>query len=97
MKKDDFVKKLSEKMGVSKSEANKVFNAFTQTLTEVITSDLKEDENLIIQKLGTFKVKMSAERTSYNPQTKEKQVIPAKLKVVFSPASYVKEALVERK
>lgn len=97
MTKQQFVEKLAEKYNMSKKDAKDNVEAFLSILTEVITEDLEKDEALTFIGFGSFKIKLAAERKSFNPHTGKKQTTPAKLRVAFSPSKVIREAMANKK
>lgn len=64
---------LAEKSGVSKKDAEKVLNAFLETVQETV----KADDKVQLVGFGTFESKARAAREGKNPQTGEKIKIAA--------------------
>jgi DNA-binding protein HU-beta len=81
MTKIELVAKAAEKAEVSKKIAEKVINAFLETVEEAV----KAGEEVRIVGFGSFQVVKRAERKGINPKTKEEIVIPAKKVVRFKP------------
>lgn len=76
MTKTDFVAKIAEKTGSTKSVAGEAVNAFLTTVTEV----LKAGDKISFPGFRTFSVSERAARTGRNPQT------GAELKIAASKA-----------
>lgn len=74
MTKGEFIEKYAEKTGMSKAEAGRAVNAFTELVGETVRSG----DAVVFP--GTFKaeVRETAARTGRNPQTGETINIPAK-------------------
>lgn len=72
--KEDFIKSIAEKTGMSKKDATLFFNAFVETVKE----ELKKKREISIRGFGRFLVKKRKERRGRNPRTGEEIVIPAK-------------------
>ncbi len=85
--KQDLVVQLAERMGVSKSEAQRFLDAFTEEITEALAS--KEEVNLT--GFGKFMVSTQAARNGVNPQTGARQRIEAKVIPRFKAGSKLKE------
>lgn len=79
---------LSEKLGVSKAEADEMFNATLEAIREALI----EDPDLRIRGLGTFKVVVRKGRTYRNPQTGEPVEKPDTQVVKFIAGKELKEA-----
>lgn len=73
MNKTELVAALAEKSGVSKKDAEKVLNAFLETVQEAV----KADDKVQLVGFGTFESKARAAREGKNPQTGEKIKIAA--------------------
>ena len=67
MNKGELVVALAEKAEVSKKDAEKVLNAFVETVQETI----KADDKVQLVGFGTFESKARAARDGKNPQTGE--------------------------
>lgn len=89
MNKADLVTTLSEKMGVTKKEAD----TFLKELSNIIQEELAKDQKLSVPNLGTFEVAHRAARTGRNPQTGETLKIAASNNVKFRAARSLKDAI----
>lgn len=67
MNKTELVAALAEKAEVSKKDAEKVLNAFVETVQEAV----KADDKVQLVGFGTFECKARAAREGKNPQTGE--------------------------
>lgn len=67
MNKTELVAALAEKAEVSKKDAEKVLNAFIETVQEAV----KADDKVQLVGFGTFESKARAAREGKNPQTGE--------------------------
>ena len=74
MTKADLISAIAEKAEISKTDAKKALDAFTQTVAET----LKKGDKIALVGFGTFSVSERAARTGVNPATKAKITIPAK-------------------
>ena len=79
MNKTELIAQIAEKSGLSRKDAEKAFNALTETITET----LKAGDKVQIMGFGTFEVKVREERTGRNPATGESIKIPASKSPVF--------------
>lgn len=89
MKKQDFIKSVAAKSGLSQ-------DAVTKTLTsmiEVVTSELQKGGEVNITGFGAWKISERAARNGVNPKTKEKMTIPATKTPVFRAGKTLKEAI----
>ena len=82
---------LANRAGVSEKEANLFLNAFNTQIVEA----LKQDKQVKINGLGTFKLQSVAPRKSVNVTTGEEIIIEGYNKIAFAPEVGVKE-LVEK-
>ena len=73
MKKTELVEQLSLKAGVSKKDAEKVLNAFVETMGEVLANG----DKISLKGFGTFEVRERGERVGHNPKTGETMTIAA--------------------
>lgn len=71
--------KIAEKAEVSLGATEKILNA----AFDVIKSELKAGNSIVIQEFGTFKVKHCAAKIGRNIRTGETVQIPAKDKLTF--------------
>ena len=67
MNKTELVAALAEKAEVSKKDAEKVLNAFVETVQDAV----KADDQVQLVGFGTFESKARAAREGKNPQTGE--------------------------
>lgn len=79
MNKTELINAISEKAGLSKVDAKKALDAFTETVGE----EMKKGEKIALVGFGTFSVSEKAARKGINPRTKETIDIPAKKVVKF--------------
>lgn len=89
MNKDALVAEISAKTDLSKKDVELVID----TMTEVVTKALKEDQKVTLTGFGTFRASKRAAREGINPQTKEKITIPAMTIPKFTAGKALKEAV----
>ena len=89
MKKQDFIKAIATKAGLSQDAVSKMLSAGI----EVITSELKKGNEVNITWFGSFKVSERVARNGVNPRTKEPIKIPAMLTPVFKAGKTLKDAI----
>lgn len=80
---------LMTRAGISEKEANSFLNAFNTQLVEA----LKQDKQVKINGLGTFKLQAVAPRKSVDVTTGEEITIEGYMKVNFTPEAGVKELI----
>ena len=89
MHKTEFIERIAEKTDVPKGEAQR----YVEAVEEVITSALKDDEEVQITGFGKFYVREQKAREGRNPQTGEKMKIPAQRVPAFSAGNTLKESV----
>lgn len=89
MKKQDFIKEVSTKAGLSQDAVTKSLN----TMIDVITAQLKKGGEVNVTGFGAFKVSQRAARNGVNPKTRAKITIPALKSPVFRAGKTLKEAV----
>jgi DNA-binding protein HU-beta len=89
MKKKELIERIAEEAGVSKSEAQKHFEAFE----EVVSEALKAGEEVQLMGFGKFSVKERKAREGRNPQTGQKMKIAAQKVPSFSAGNVLKQAV----
>ena len=87
MNKTEIVATLAEKANVTKKDAEKVLNAFIDTVKEAV----KADDKIQLIGFGTFEARKREARTGTNPQTKEMVQIPACKVPVFKAGKAFKD------
>ncbi len=85
MTKSELIGQIAENAGISKSEADKAYDA----VVSAIISGLKADGNVPLTGLGTFKVTHRAARSGRNPSTGETIQIAAKNVLKFKASKSV--------
>lgn len=85
MNKSEFISSVAEKAGLSKADAAKAVNAFT----EVVVEQLKAGDRISLLGFGTFSVVDKPERTGINPKTKKPIKIAARRAAKFKPSSAI--------
>lgn len=93
MNKTELVAAIAEKSALSKKDAEKFVNAFTETVKET----LKKGDKIQLIGFGTFDVSKRAARTGRNPQTGAEIKIPASNAPKFTAGKALKEALNKKK
>ena len=89
MKKQDFIKAVAAKAGLSQDAVAKALAA----QIEVITKSLKKGEEVNVTGFGAWKVSNRAARNGVNPKTGAKIKIPAMKTPVFRAGKTLKEAV----
>jgi len=89
MTKAEFVEKLAQETGLTKTLAKEVLEAFLAQSTKT----LKKVGRFALSGLGTFTVVKRARRTGRNPRTGEAVTIKAHKAIRFRPAKSLKDAV----
>lgn len=90
MNKAELAQALSEKLNVSKREAEDMINAFV----DLTIATLKKGDEVVLTGFGAFSAKTRAARTGVNPQNPtEKIQIPAVKVPKFKAGKALKDAL----
>lgn len=83
MNKNDLVKAMAAKAGLTNVDARKALDAFIAVTEET----LKKEDKISLVGFGSFFVKERKARTGLNPATKQKIKIKAKKVVKFKPGA----------
>lgn len=85
MTKSELISQIAENAGISKSDADKAYDA----IVSAIIGGLKKDGHVPMTGLGTFKVTYRAARAGRNPSTGETIQIAAKNVLKFKASKSV--------
>ena len=91
MKKADMIAAIAENTGVTKADAEKVFNA----TFELFKEELSNGNKVSVAGFGTFKISERAAREGRNPQTGETILIKSIKSVSFIAGSVLNSKLNE--
>lgn len=83
MNKAELVTAMAEKSGLTKADAEKALNAFTDTIID----SMKKGERVGLVGFGSFSVAERSARTGRNPQTGKEIQIAAKKVAKFKPGA----------
>lgn len=89
MTKKEIVDQLVDREGINLSTACKAVTATVNAIADAIASG----ENVYLRGLGTFKIRVVAQKTARNIAKNEAITVPAHLAVKFIPAAEVKSKL----
>jgi DNA-binding protein HU-beta len=90
MNKAELSQNLAEKLNIPKNQAEDMIN----TLLEVITTSLKNGDEVVLTGFGAFSVKLRAARTGVNPQNPTQKInIPAVKVPKFKAGKALKDEL----
>ena len=87
MNKSELTAIAAEKAGISKKDAERLVNAFLDTLSLTLASG----EKIQLSGFGTFELKTREPRMGRNPRTKEPVEIPATTVPVFKPSKALRD------
>ncbi len=89
MNKSELISAIAEKSGVTKTDAAKVIDATTNTITKVLSAG----DSVIITGFGSFVVRDRAARTGRNPQTGAEIQIKASKTPAFKAGKLLKDSV----
>jgi DNA-binding protein HU-beta len=89
MNKSDLVNAIADSAELSKADAGRALEAFT----EVVKKALKKGDTISLVGFGTFSVRKRAARTGRNPRTNETIKIKASKVPAFKAGKALKDAL----
>lgn len=89
MNKSELIEAVASKSELSKKDAEKAINAFTN----VVSDTLVDGKKVQLVGFGSFEVVERAERQGRNPATNESMLIPASKAPKFKAAKALKEAV----
>ena len=87
MKKSEMIEAIATSTGVSKTDAEKVFNA----TFDLFKDELSKGEKVSVAGFGVFKISERAAREGRNPQTGETIKIAASKSVSFKAGTALKD------
>ena len=89
--KKDIVRKMSEKLGKSFKEVDKIVTAYQNTIIDF----LKDGEEVKQTGFMSYKIQDVPERERRNPRTGEKMICPAKKRISLKAGISMKNAVAE--
>jgi len=89
MKKSEIISLIAERTGVTKADAERVYNETFNIFKE----ELSKGNNIAVNGFGTFKVNERNARNCRNPKTGEKINVPAHKAVSFKVGSELKKSV----
>jgi nucleoid DNA-binding protein len=89
IKKYDISKKISVKLKIPMNSSS----ALVHKLLSLIIEETSSLKTVKLSKFGTFKKKLTPERTGRNPKTKESYIIKKRYKLGFKASNEIKEVL----
>ncbi len=89
MNKTELIAKVAQETGVTKTQAQNVFESIVKSIGDV----LKEGDKVSFVGFGTFEVSERAARKGRNPQTGAEIDIPARKVVRFKPGKQLRESV----
>ncbi|MDD7343458.1 MAG: HU family DNA-binding protein [Bacteroidales bacterium] len=85
----ELVERLSEKLGRSKADINKLIGA----LAEVVKTKASELDSIAVPGFGTFEAKKKNERVVTNPSSGKRMLVPPKITLGFKVSNVLKSKL----
>ena len=89
MNKQELIDAIAAKSTLTKADAKRALEAFTET----VTTQLKKGQTVRLIGFGTFSVRKRKARLGVNPQTKESIKIKARKVPHFAPGAELKTAV----
>lgn len=89
MNKSELVDAISQRSGVTKADASRVLEAFTETVTEVLV----KDDQVVLTGFGSFSTGERSARTGRDPRTGKPIEIKAARVAKFKVGKLLKEAV----
>lgn len=89
MTRAELTTKLSERMQVTKKEAEKYIVAFL----DAIMSNLEKDKRVVVQGFGSFRLREYEARVGKKPLTNEPFQVPARKKPLFHASKELKDLI----
>lgn len=89
MKHKKFLSKLAQHLGWSHTKTEEMVEATVSIFNE----KLSDAAQISIQDFGVFDTRKENEHITVNPKTKERFLMPPKIKVTFEPATATRENL----
>lgn len=89
MNKTELIEAMANKAGLTKKDAEKALNAFTDT----VASAMKNGDKIQLVGFGTFEVSKRAARSGRNPRTGETVEIAASVTPKFKVGKALKDAV----
>lgn len=83
----EFISRLAQKTGISVEETAKN----VESLADIITERLKDNDQLTVSGFGVLEVKMRRERISVNPKSGQRMLVPPKIVPSFRPSAKLKD------
>ncbi|MBO6622420.1 MAG: HU family DNA-binding protein [Balneola sp.] len=87
MNKSETIKALSERLELTQTRTEELYNSLVSTFTE----HLSENNGFSIPDFGSFSSEIREEYKSYNPHYKQMMLLPKKKVVRFSQSSALKD------
>lgn len=81
MNNKDFINQLSQRMGYTTSDTQRMVNNIIDSMSD----GFQEGEPLTVPGFGTFEIKKKMERIMVNPSTMQRMLVPPKLVLNFKP------------
>lgn len=89
MNKNDLVRTLSSRLSLTQKDSVLYLN----TLLDVVSEDLSEGNNIVLQGFGTFARWEQTERIGRNPRTGSICLIPPRNSIKFKPGKFLLKKL----
>ena len=90
MKKNEFVKKISDKTELTQKQVEAVLDGMVEV---IVTETIENNEDINLPGLGKFRRKVNSAREGINPLTKQPLSIPESHTVKFTVTSSIKKVI----
>ena len=87
MNNKEFTSELAERLGYTIKDTSELIGSLLSSMTQ----ELEEGNVIAVQGFGSFEVKKKAERTSINPASKQRMLVPPKLVLSYRPSNTLKD------
>ena len=89
MNNKEFIAELSERMGYSAKDTQRLVNEIVNAMGDAF----QEDNAVLVPNFGIFEAKKKPERIIVNPATQQRMLVPPKLVLNFKPNQTWKDKL----
>lgn len=89
MNRVELISCISKETGFTKKDCEKLVRTFTDTIEKTLVAGGK----VSISGFGTFETRERAQKEAYNPVTKVKKTVAAKLVPAFKPSKALKDSV----
>lgn len=88
-----FIKTLMQKRNLTQEETETIVSQ----MAKIIIQEVKNGTSVVMPEIGSFELKVKAERKMYNPSTKTYKIIPESKSITFKQHASFKELINQTK